>query len=520
MTLAGELAKDTGIKAALGAQGSSTSSFSQGQLSRLGEQISESAKSNQSLTATLANAATDTLTQQASMGSRTAQGVQHSDSFQKSTADLQQKQEQFTEATSRSASLSSSQSIGSQAAATQLVANGGADRVIAQAMEHAGYEAMRDAKAMVARSAWAVSSQKGRDVQAALIALEGRSLSDQSKLLPGHEGARQAALVSALGAAGGAFGGEVRGAALGDASRNAGVAAGVAPGAATAAVSAHTVGSGLSEGAVMAGGPGMTGDAAANEVLARSGARSALAGRTAQEEELGAYRTHGGTGLSDGVSNAFDRQNQRIGDTTGSIRQSAAEAHAADDTGGLARSMKTKWNSLVNYDNNNSTANVEAALGVARDVGNGLSGEQLEGSWLSTLRGNDTWNLGAAMGQGITDDSALAAAHGGSIGAKVTSDFEAERARMAHSSGVQLSPELTTAMAAVSATRMNGGASPEVAGQYFDAKAKLSPGELKMLEEWSDKAHNSDNGSGIGDIAPATIEGGVNPHGLQFPSAR
>jgi hypothetical protein len=517
--LASEIGKGSGISGGVGASSGSTSSFSEKMASRLGEQIGESAKNNASLSATLATAATDTVQQQAQAGSRIAEGVTKSDGFLKANSDMSQLQQQYSEATSRSASLSASQTMTSQQVAQALVSNGGADAVINAARQHAGYDAFRDARAAVDRAPWQAGTQQGRDVQAAMIALQGDQLSDRSKLIPGHDGARQSALVNALAMAGGAVGKTVADAASGDAARNSGLAGNVRPGAATSAVSGQGVGSGLNAGDVMSRARGTVSGATdlSSDVEQWAGIAASLGNRAADESTLSGYRGQAPGNMSPEISSAFERENDAVGKTAGAVRSAAAENSQALDPGGVSRSMKSGYNTVSNWADNRSSFSVEAALGVARDIGNGVTGEALDNSYLSTLNSSYWTNPAASFGHGITADSAMAAATDPAASAKVTADFEAEKERIAKTSGVSMSPELITALAATSAVRMNDGASQPVAQAYFDAKAKLSEGQLKFLEDWSDVSPNQAIGGGVGDLSPATVQGGMDPSGLHFP---
>ena len=120
---------------------------------------------------------------------------------------------------------------------------------------------------------------------------------------------------------------------------------------------------------------------------------------------------------------------------------------------------------------------------------------------------------------GITPANALAAATDRAVGERVDSYFEDRLATIRAADGGNSSNEMLTARAALDTVHEFGGASPHVGAAYQQAMGGLSEGEQKYLSEYGKKAHNADLGGGIGDIRPAVVVGGLNPHGMQDQAA-
>ncbi|WNL48407.1 conjugal transfer protein TraG N-terminal domain-containing protein (plasmid) [Dyella sp. BiH032] len=509
-----------GGNAGLNMAGQSGGSFTENDAKQLSQRIAKSIAEGGDASATIARAIGDTVTQQASLGSESAQSASQGNDYKRSEADLQQKQQNYSETVSASSSLASGQTLTNQSVAHALVERGLGQRVVDQAREHAGAPAFKEAQQRVAEAPWASANAHERDVQAALVALDGQ-VNSPGSLREGHSADRQRALMEALGAAGGVSGAGVMSAAMSNPDRNAGVSGEVAFGDATRAVQHAGVGTNLNAGQVIGQANGTIAGQGAEEakgnVIGRAGISDAMADRGTHEGELQQHRQNpDGSELAQRMHGDYKERSLEIGKDLGAYRDAQAEGMMARDTGGLGRAPKSLYNDVLNNGNNTSTSSVVAALEYSYNVGR----HQPTDAAVTTINQNADSSFGAMFGRGITQESAANAAFDKDAAAKSTRDFNSELARIERLQGTEFSPQLVAAQAAVSATRMNNGASPYVAERYFEATSKLTDGEKKFLAEWSDKAHNGDAGGGVADISPGAMAAGKNPEGLQFREDR
>lgn len=515
------IAKAAGISLAGGAE--SKHQFSEKDAQALGEQIKRDSSYNKTMTAQMATAVSDTVQNMASQGSKIAESAVGSDQYQHALSDMKSKQEQFQEAQSLKSQFGSTQQIDSIQAATAIAGRGHGDEVINAAKQHAGVEAFNYARQYVRNSGWGSSDSKVADVQAALVALEGKSLPVAGKeaLRAGHESDRSQALLKALGQGGAMFGGEVSKAALGDPYRNSGLASGVVNGQATQQVGGHPLGSGLSENAIRSSAQGMvSGDsvpAATSDAIQRAGIGDAVSNMDQQGRELEGYRQN-----PNATNPVSGRVRDQFEENTGVVQKEAADQRGArakemanNDTGGLANDMKRFYDDRVSAATNHSAENAQGAFGIARAVNAGASDRDIQRNYGFLMDERSKQSMTFGFG-GITSSSAKDVATDPELRSQANQWFGGRADQLTQANGNHESRDLSVAKAAIDAVHAHNGATPEIVQAYDSSVANLTPEERTNLNAYEQVAHTNSWGGGVGDMSAAEVALGRNPEGMQL----
>nr|WP_255557279.1 MULTISPECIES: conjugal transfer protein TraG N-terminal domain-containing protein [unclassified Dyella] len=515
------IAKAAGISLAAGS--SSRHEFTEKDAQALGEQIKRDSSYNKAMTAQMATAVNDTVQNMASQGSKIAESAVGSNQYQSALSDMKSKQEQFQEAQSLKSQFGSSQQIDSIQAATGIAGRGHADEVINAAKQHAGVEAFNYARQYVQGSGWGSSDSKVADVQAALVALEGKSLpvAGREALRAGHESDRSQALLKALGQGGAMFGGDVSKAALGDPYRNSGLASDVVKGVAAQQVGGHPLGSGLNENNIKGQAQSLVSGASVPEatgaVVQRAGIGEAVANMDQQSRELEGYRQdpNAANAVSGRVRDQFETNTGVVQKEAADLKNARAKEMANNDTGGLAKDMKRFYDDRVSAATNHSAQSAQGAMSIARAVNGGEAERDIakKQEFMMDERGKQSMTFGFG---GITSSSAKDVATDPTLRSDANQWFGGRADQLIQSEGNYQSRDLLVAKAAIDAVHAHNGATPEIVQAYDSSVANLTPDERKNLEAYEQVAHTKSWGGGVGDMSGAEIALGQNPEGMQL----
>lgn len=486
--------------------GTNQSNFTLKDAKRLEEEVGKSSSESGNFSVMQANAASDTLSQQATAGSEQAQRVQSGNEFKAATSDMQKTQSQFSAIDSNTKSVQSGQKMGMNALSNRIIESGQGEATIAKAMDSAGGVAMQKAQDVVDSSQWKSNSAYGRKVQAAVLAMQGSGLPSSANLLPGKEAERAEGYVAALKAGGFAGIGDIATAQNADGAKNAGVGAGVQQGAATrdaqagigAAPAVPSMSGVVGENqAALAGGRT---DGQSSSVLQRGGMKDPRGGQNAgyaQQAKDGPYLP-----MTDGAAKAskiYGAESKDVGGTGHAARaelgQAVREANGNDGTGNTGESMVAKAQQAANWAKGVGPSDIMGARDVA-SKGDSMSPEAFKHLTQNSghMRFGD-W--------GITPESMYANTKDPETRAASNAGYDQALARLnASPLDRDKSPAMKSAMAAVSTIIDRKGATPEIAGQLQRANESMTTAERDAVNAYA-RSGGGDGGHGTTVQTPA-----------------